>query len=223
MFDYESTTKNAYKDDAVAQQYHDSYEQAAGFRGLRFRIIASRERSVIHSFLSRIDFRRLLDIPCGTGKLAEVLKTRRCEATAADISPQMLKLAEAAYGRHGVAQAVFSVCDAERIHTEFGDKRFDVIVCLRLMHRVPGAVRARMLDSIARASDHAIVSFGVDSTYQRMRRRVRNMVFGGGNDPLCTAPENEIRAEIEARFTILGRSPVIPLLSEQVIYLLKAH
>ncbi len=222
MFEYEKATKNAYKSDAVAQQYHDSYERANGFRGLRFRIIAARERTVIRSFLSRVGFQRLLDIPCGTGKLAEVLTTFSCEIVGSDISQQMLKLAETAYNLKGV-KAIFKVCDAEHIHTEFGVKSFDVVVCLRLMHRVPASERVRMLASIAQASDYSVISFGLDSPFHRMRRLIRNLFFGGGNDPLCTAPISQINSEIESYFTIIGRRSVVPLLSEQVVYLLKAR
>ncbi|MDR1668855.1 MAG: class I SAM-dependent methyltransferase [Oscillospiraceae bacterium] len=70
--------------------------------------------------------RRVLDLACGTGRLAEILSRRGCDVTAADASPEMLAVAQnrdcrnvlfllqdmAELDLYGTVEAVFCTLDA---------------------------------------------------------------------------------------------------------------
>jgi SAM-dependent methyltransferase len=221
VFDYKSSTREAYKSRPVARAYHEAFAHHKGLKTLRFRIVAAAERVTVFKLLRRLRFERVLDIPCGTGKLASIFRDEAVAITAADISPEMLELAEQTYETAGVHNVRFAVADVERLTSQFAKATFDVVVCLRLMHRVPHETRLKMLEQIATVARYAIISFGVDSVFLRIRRWTRNLLLGGGNEKLCTAKYGDLQREVETHFTIRDARWIIPLVSEEVVFLLE--
>lgn len=219
-FDYERNTRAFYQDDATAQRYHRMFVEG-GWRNLPSRVVAQRERRAIEKLLLRVPHRTALDIPAGTGKLAGIFAALGTRVVASDISASMLKLAEAEYARIGYAHASFQVADASDL-SQFRDGQFDVAVCLRLMHRVPPALRKTMLGELACVASHAIVSFGIENGFHALRRGVRASVFGGSNDSLCFCSIAEARAELEPVFEVAKHVWIAPALSQEVIFLLKS-
>jgi SAM-dependent methyltransferase len=219
-FDYETDTKGGYQDGVVASRYHASFTTDTGWRALRFKVVASRERALVARFLRRVAHNTILDIPAGTGKLAPVFRKLGGTVLACDISESMLAIARQEYLQAGHRHASFKICDAERINELLG-ARVDVAVCLRLLHRVPSQVRGKILAQLAACSRAAIVSMGVESPYHRVRRRVRGRVFGGDASGLCYASVATLRAEVEAFFVILDQRWVLPWLSQEMVFLLR--
>ena len=114
------------------------------------------------------------------------------------------------------------ICDAERITATLGE-RFDVAVCLRLLHRVPSDVRARMLAELAAAADHVIVSMGIETGYHRARRHLRTRLVGGSADGLCYEPLDAFQPQLTAAFDVLARRWILPGLSQEMIFLLRSR
>lgn len=219
-FDYERNTRGFYQDAATAQRYHAMFVSPNGWRNLPSRVVARRERRAIGGLLARIPHHTALDMPAGTGKLAGVFAALGTQVVAADVSASMLKLAEAEYARIGYERVSFQVADATDLGG-FGNAAFDVVVCLRLMHRVPPALRRIMLDELAHVAPHAIVSFGIENAFHAMRRRVRASVFGGQNSSLCFSSMAGVKAELEPVFEIVEHVWIAPALSQEVVFLLK--
>jgi SAM-dependent methyltransferase len=218
-FDYERDTKEHYKRGDVAQEYHAAFTRDRGWKAWRHRVVAESERDAVRRLLGRVAHGRVLDLPCGTGKLAPVFAELGSTVTGCDISPDMLALAEREYALRGVPSRL-QVCDAERIVETLGE-RFDVAVCLRLLHRVPSAVKRSILVQLRGCADHAIVSVGIESAFHRGRRVVRRAVFGGDASALCFASEDELLGLIEEHFEILDRRWVIPFASQEMVFLLR--
>jgi SAM-dependent methyltransferase len=222
-FDYESSTREAYKDAQTAADYHSAFTGHVTWKTFRAHFIAKREKIVVATFIEQLGSRKVLDIPCGTGKLASVLAEHGCEVIGADIAPSMLAIAEATYERLLGDRGSVEICDIEDSAARFADAGVDTVVCLRLMHRVPPEVRDRALEAIARTAPRSIVSFGISSSYHRVRKRVRNVVFGEPWRRLCQETMVGIRGELERHFEIRRMRRVAPALSEEVVFLLESR
>ncbi len=220
-FDYERDTRKFYQDDTIAQRYHRMFAAPSGWRNLPSRLVARRERRTIESLLARVPHRTALDIPAGTGKLAETFAALGTRVVAADVSASMLKVAEAEYARIGYGRVAFRVEDAGDL-SGFGDGEFEVVVCLRLMHRVPAALRRKMLDEFARVARCAIVSFGIENRFHKLRRAARAAVFGGLHGSLCFCSKQQACAELEPAFEIVDRVWIAPAISQEMVFLLKS-
>ena len=74
------------------------------FKGFRSRIIAYREVKIVKSFLTKIVNKgmKILDLPCGTGKLGPILSDFPIEVVAGDVSKSMISLAEAEYQQNKI-------------------------------------------------------------------------------------------------------------------------
>lgn len=171
-FEYERNPRLAYQDKRVAQAYHDLYAASTGWRSLPARFVAHREWRAIEGFARRLPHRKILDLPAGTGKLAGLFAALDSDVVASDISESMLKLAAAEYARIGYRRVSFAVNDAIDLEA-FGTSHFDLVVCLRLLHRVPAALRKTMLAQFASVAPYAIVSYGIDNAFHRARHRAR--------------------------------------------------
>ena len=218
-FDYAHDTKHFYSDE-VAADYHRALTEIGGLRGFRVRLVADRERALVRRFVLRVPHRTVLDIPAGTGKLAPLFKESGSAVTACDISESMLAIGRSVYKAAGHAQVEFRTCDAEQINSTLG-RHFDLAVCLRLLHRVPWEVKERVLAELARVADHVVLSAGVDSPYHRLRRTVRGALLGGDPRALGAEPIAALRRLIGHYFHIVDFARVLPVLSQEVVFLLR--
>ena len=220
-FDYQKTTKDHYKNDQTAQVYDESFKTKK-WKTLNSRIIAKREVKIISNLLEKVPHKKVLDIPVGTGKLAPLL-TRECsDITACDISENMLNLARQEYKKYNFEKVKLLICDAEKICETLND-HFNLAISLRLMHRVPSNVKTNILSELSSVSDYSIVSFGLDSFFHSMRRKVRSMIFGGGTDNLGGESLEVIQERLKKDFEILSLKKVLPGLSQEVIFLLRSR
>jgi len=220
-FDYERDTRTFYQDEATAQRYHDMFMSRTGWRNLPSRVVAHRERLVMKSMLARVPHRSALDIPAGTGKLAGVFASLGTRVVASDISESMLRQAQSEFAKAGYGDVAFKVADAADLG-EFDTSAFDVVVCLRLMHRVPSTLRARMLGEFARVAPWAIVSFGIENGFHKVRRRTRAAIFGGQKDTLCFCRISDALAELRPHFDVVAKTWIAPALSQEMIFLLRS-
>jgi len=225
---YEDDTRGYYKNDRKAREYHAWFTDAGGLNGWRFRYIANRERAAVARLMASVPHARIIDVPTGTGKMAPVFKRFGSVVLAGDVSENMLNIARQTYHDEGVP-AEFRLVDLETA-TETIERPHDLTVCVRLMHRVPDEIKSRMLSQIALLSPYSIVSFAQDSAYERIRGKVRRATMRQGSDSeemhanvRTTWPTRaELDRIVSDRFQTLGRVQVSPLLSSEVMYLLKS-
>ena len=77
---------------------------------------------------------KVLDLPCGTGRLLPELAARGFDVTEADVSPHMLDHARQFAGERGVKIADDRFVVASVFDTGFIENAFDATVCNRLFH-----------------------------------------------------------------------------------------
>jgi ubiquinone/menaquinone biosynthesis C-methylase UbiE len=221
-FDYQRDTKQHYKANHVATKYHAAFTEPLRLSTLTFRAVAAGERKIVERYLRRIDSRKIIDIPCGTGKLAPVFARLGCEVICADISQEMLALAKESFARSACTKVHFVQCDAEQASVQISTTS-DVLVSLRIMHRVPTTVRRKMLREFASLAEYAVISYGIETKYHRFRRLVRGLLFGGDSSSLCFASIDEVEAELAEDFDILAQDWILPMLSQERIFLLRSR
>ena len=121
---------------SAVRRYWDN--QAATFdnepdHGLRDPEVREAWTDLLRSWLPEAQA-RVLDVGCGTGSLSLVLAEMGHRVTGIDLSPTMIAQAARKAARAGV-EITFKVMDAA--HPQFGDQRFDGIVCRHLLWALP--------------------------------------------------------------------------------------
>jgi len=97
----------------------------------------------------------VLDLPCGTGRLAPIFRRLGVEAVGADLSEAMLKVARSK------GSALLLAGEAERLPLR--DGAVDGVVSLRFLSHPPEEARARILREMARVSRRFVI---VDLRYR---------------------------------------------------------
>jgi SAM-dependent methyltransferase len=144
-----------------------------------------REKACIIDCLNAIPAgSKVLDLPCGTGRMTRLLVERGYRVIAADASEAMLVRAKdnyAAYrsGKGNAAPEVpFSIRDV--LSTGFANDEFDGVSCIRLFHHFSEAeTRRKALRELNRICRGPIVvtflnSFALDRLSSWVKMRVRN-------------------------------------------------
>jgi 2-polyprenyl-3-methyl-5-hydroxy-6-metoxy-1,4-benzoquinol methylase len=126
---------------------------------------------------------RVLDLPCGSGRLLPFLTAKGWRVTAADASAHMLTVARAAYADStGGAAERASVCFEQRevLDTGFPGRSFDAVICNRLLHHYPSAsLRRAALRELARiALGPLVVSYFSSRSLAALRFHLRHTLRG---------------------------------------------
>lgn len=221
-FDYERDTRRYYQNDFVARRYHRLFTASEGLKTFPFRFVARREQQAIEAFLASVAHSTVLDIPAGTGKLAGVFARSGSQVVACDLSGNMLEIAKAEYRKINYPNVEYAIADAIDLN-RFADASFDMVVCLRLLHRTPPEIRHKMLTEFSRVASFAIVSYGIDTAYHRLRERVRNDILGCQPIAKCFCSLTEARREIELFFEIEKETWIARGISRELIFLLKSR
>jgi len=145
-------TKDRFGSEAAAQKYARALEGTATHR---------REECCIRKALAGLGAgARVLDLPCGTGRLLPLLREMGFQVVEADSSPHMIEQGRRYAERRGLSDGTeFRVEDA--LATRFADDAFDAVLCNRLFHHFREAqVRRRCLRELRRiCRGPLIVSF----------------------------------------------------------------
>jgi len=160
---------------------------------------------------------RILDIPCGTGRLSIYLAHRGLEITGADISLLMVEKAKEKAKKINLAHKIqFEIAEAERL--PHGDSAFDAIVSLRLLGHTPPEARVALLKEFARVSkNYLVLTFYSRNCLQGFLRKRRRRKAGGEWYPVSS---RQMDKELEAAG--LEKAKVFPLfagVSETVVVL----
>jgi ubiquinone/menaquinone biosynthesis C-methylase UbiE len=217
--EYDKITRKHYQDRSVAKRYWDEYRGQWKLKTCAAHLVARREIRIVNSMLSTIvdrgtpTVRRIVDLPCGTGKLATVFSRFGLSVVAADISCQMMEIAEEEYSK---LPSFCGFVQADACATSFGDGEFDAAVCLRLLHRVPDTVRQLILCELNRISrNYVILSAGVVGRVQMVRGRVREFTTGTVTVPYPVTKEQLASQFTKAGLRALHWAPVLPLVSSE--------
>ena len=217
----EYPAKNTYRDQREAASY-----DAKRFHCWRGALVNHREMRLM---IEGLDLLRgsdanctVLDVPAGTGRLADALIASGYTVTAADISQEMLTEAERLH--HLSASGHFAgevVCDAE--HLPFKDGSFDAVACLRLAGHLPQVVLETVLQESMRVARRGLVVMVVRDTplirlKHFLQRKKSRAEIGRTWFPMK-------RRETEAAllrhgWTVLRRRVLYPALAESVVYVI---
>ncbi len=215
---YESITRKNYRNDLKARSYYRSYAGMVTPANLYAKAIAAREVACVRRLLDDIGLQSpsCLDVPCGTGKLAKLLCSRASMVVGADISAEMMSFA-VTYKTSPNSWLVQA--DAQQM--PFADKEFDLVLCLRLFHRVPKQLRLEMMSEFKRVSSAGvIVSMAIEGPWQRMKWRTRRVLRMTESAPFA-ANLHSFRDEVETSGFAWRRSlSVMPGLSSERLFLL---
>ncbi|MDJ0975565.1 MAG: class I SAM-dependent methyltransferase [Planctomycetota bacterium] len=143
--------------------------------------------------------RDALDVPCGTGRIAERLLERGIPTRCADLSPAMREATEARLGgREGYGgAALLDLEDAEAATPHAAD----LVVCFRFLHHLPTAAhRARVwqtLRALTRSGGHLLVSFHHPVSAHNLDRLWKRVLLGRKGDRY-TLGRGRLRREASA-------------------------
>lgn len=202
----------AYKEIAVAERY-----DRERFSSLSGRVFNALERRSIRRAFRRVPSgTSVLDLPCGTGRLAEVLLDSGFRVTGVDISPAMLDVATRKLRRYA-ERFETRVADVRELALSESD-RYDVALCARVLMHFPLAEQITFLKSVATLTRGTVVfTQSYDSSYQRFRRRMKRLL---GNQPPATYPIDEQALKTllaAAGLREIDRFQTAPLISEAIV------
>jgi len=141
---------------------------------------------------------RVLDVPCGGGRVTVHLARQGYAMSAADLSEAMLKLAREHTANQGVA------CPVEKQDIEkltYADRQFDTVVSFRLFHHFPDReIRARVVKELCRvARRYVALSYFSPLSVTSVKRTLRAALGGKRSEKHATS-----LAEIKAYFAQAG-------------------
>lgn len=114
---------------------------------------AQTKRAIMETLARLPDVKRLLDLPCGTGRLSGMLVDAGYDYTGADLSPSMLEVSREKWRDKPAAK--FIQADGEAL--PFEDNAFDAVLTVRFLNLVPSEPRRRILAEMRRVSKHWII------------------------------------------------------------------
>jgi ubiquinone/menaquinone biosynthesis C-methylase UbiE len=210
-----ATIKQQYQDEEVARSY--DRKRFSGVVGTTFDALEKRAIGRLVAVVCReVPLPRVLDVPCGTGRITEYLLNRGLEVSGGDVSEAMLSIARPRCARFGT-MASFSRLDLDCVVGP--DEGFDLVTCIRLFHHLETEDRGRILRQLARVSRHYVLAnFSLASPYYRMRRRVKRMLGQGVSSASSTRDDIEREAR-SAGLRVAKQRLICPWASENVVVL----
>ena len=218
--DYEHDTKNAYRNEEKATVYLEQYTKGAKWA----RFTMCRQRALINRFLDQCDLTAsdcVLDIPCGTGFIGQIVRSSPASVVGSDISIEMMDLARGEYGEDRFTGFV----QADITETPFVRESFACVLVLALMHRLHEGLRRDVLSEVASLSSRfVIMSYSVDSSSQRMKQRVLKILRPSHIPAPSSLPLEDILQEVCSHgFKVLRISYIAYFFSAKVVLLMEKN
>ena len=213
---YEDETKNRYRSEIEAVSYKDGYTNGYSLRVLKNKFIAFCEQRAVMKAAGYCDsINKVIDIPCGTGKMTNLLSEKYELYVGVDMSYEMMQQI------HNVKGLTFIQGDATAI--PFADKSTDLVVSLRLIHRLPSEVKYEFFKELSRVSSKYIIfSFSDSSFAHRVLLRIK-ILIGLVPEKVIAESIDDYHSLLESRgFRLEKKIFVLPMVSNQVIYLYSA-
>lgn len=216
--DYVKETRLAYTEKCRAKEYHRHLTRDISWA----RFVMRREKKCVAKALRYCEIEKndiVIDLPCGTGILADELTAAGDVVIAADISMAMMEIAREHYVTNRFKG--FMNTDITRIPLRTGSIACAVVI--GLMHRVPSEIKSAALKELSRITRrYIIVSFSVDSFLQQIKKRMLRRLFC--EEIVAPSPEklSEINASVAScDMQVDGVFRPVPFFSSEIVLLLK--
>lgn len=159
-----------YKNETVAKEY-----DRVRFSSLAGRVFNNRERHIIRECFKEFPpDTTILDLPCGTGRLASALLESGLHVHGADVSAEMLDVAKtrlANYGEH------FSTEVTDAFKAIGSEPRFEASLCARVLMHFPLETQIEFLRGVSsRTKSIVVINHSLNSPYQRFRRWLKKLL-----------------------------------------------
>ena len=164
--------KTAYQYDSVARKYDQ-----VRFANLKGRLTNALEKRAVLRALQSVPLgSKVLDVPCGTGRVTEWLLEQGYTVDGLDISKEMKERARIKLNKYSALRGLHTG-DAARM--QFSDNSFDCVVSVRLLGHVPSPERLKILREFRRVSNKwVIVTYYHKYCLQGYRRRIIENISG---------------------------------------------
>lgn len=159
-----------YQDPKVAENYdRERFDSVAG------RVYKALERtSLLRAFGRMSPGETILDLPCGTGRLAEVLLEAGYRVIGADISDAMLDVARRRLARFGEA---FTTRIVDAFAVDKVNPVAPAVLCARVLMHFPLEDQIRFVrGASAFSSKYVVITHSLSTPYQRARRAVKRLL-----------------------------------------------
>lgn len=161
-------------------EHYKSHRVAVEYDKRRFSSVAGRvfnhleKRMIAACFHGVAKAKKIVDVPCGTGRLAEALLANGYSVHGMDISEEMLLVAKQRLGPYG-SMFTTEVADVKRLTADV--QTYDGALCARVLMHFPLYQQIEFLTGVARLSRSIVViNHSLDSSYQRLRRRFKRLL-----------------------------------------------
>lgn len=210
-----TTVKANYQEVAVARAYDK--ERFQSFVGRSFDRLEKRAiRKMVEKACRTFSQPKVLDAPCGTGRITELLLEMGLPVTGGDISPAMIEVAQEKCARFG-DRLGFRTLDLEGSNLPAGS--FDLVTCIRLFHHLNTNAREKILRELGRLTRRfVIVTASISTPYYRCRRGLKRLL-GQGVSATSSTWSEIAREAAAAGLRLAGHRFVWRFVSEDVILL----
>jgi SAM-dependent methyltransferase len=141
---------------------------------------------------------RVLDVPCGGGRVSVHLSQQGYKVSAGDLSDAMIEIARQNFAANNIDGTVDKQ-DVEKLG--HSDRAFDTIVSFRLFHHFPTPqIRQRVITELCRvARQYVVLSYFSPVSYTSIKRKIQAALGGKKSDKHATS-----LAEVKRYFSNAG-------------------
>ena len=134
---------------------------------------------------------RVLDLPCGGGRVTVHLGLQGYKMSSADLSDAMLAITRENVAKNGLKGAVEKQ-DIEKL--SYADQHFDSLISFRLFHHFPNPeIRQRAVSELCRIAKHFVaISYFSPASITLLKRNLRAALGKGKSDKHHT-PLSEVK------------------------------
>ena len=169
------------------------------------------EMQLVERAFSIIPKGRVLDAPCGGGRISLLLAGLGYAMTSVDISEPMLDIARENFSKAGLTIPVLHG-DVEKLN--FADESFDAVISFRLFHHFPTVeIRQRAVNELCRvARTHVALSYFSPYSFTSLKRRVQAATGGRKSTKHATSLREVIGYFETSGFTLCRDFARFPLI-----------
>lgn len=177
-------------------------------------------RDIIQNVVKNYHFKNVLDIGCGDGSISLPLITREKSLDLADLSANMLKVAQSNIPKELLGNVTLHNTSLEQFETT---KKFDLILAIGLLAHVPDIASAiGILQEMLSSKGHLIIQF---SDYSKLTTKMSFMTRSSKLHPLNKiyksdlielAVKNDLAIKSQIRFASI--LPGMGYLNDQFLY-----